>query len=131
MNNKPRLSSNFKISISHKDEELLFCLNRKVEIGVDIEKIDKKISKLESKFCNDDELINRLDIDKIEFLTMLWSAKEATFKCLKNQQNIYLKDIPILIHSSKHGTSLVNNLEYKLDFIKTDDNYIICHAEKK
>lgn len=130
-NNKPKLSSNSFISISHKDQELIVCFNVKKEIGIDIEKIDNKISKIKSKFCLEVELNHNLFIKKTEYLTMLWSAKEATFKCLENQNNIFLKDICVNIENYKEGMSTVNKNHYKLNFIKTDDGYIICHAQKE
>jgi 4'-phosphopantetheinyl transferase EntD len=130
-NKKPKLSSNSFISISHKDQELIVCINLKKEIGIDIEKIDIKIMKIQSKFCLEVELNHNLYIEKTEYLTMLWSAKEATFKCLENQNDIFLKDIYVKILNSKEGISIVNKKHYKLNFIKTDDGYIICHAQKE
>ena len=129
-NNKPKLTTHTHISISHKNQEIIVCFNENKEIGVDIEKIDIKINNIQYKFCNEQELVNRTNIENIEFLTMLWCAKEATYKCLDYQNGVYLKDISTLINNSSEGISYINGNEYKLDFINLEGKYIICHAEK-
>jgi 4'-phosphopantetheinyl transferase len=131
LNRKPKLSSNSFISISHKNQELILCINENKEIGIDIEKIDAKIMKIQSKFCLEIELNQIINFEKTEYLTMLWSAKEATYKCLENQNDIFLTDIYVKIINSNEGMSIVNKKNYKLNFMKTKDNYIICHAQKE
>ncbi len=129
-NSKPKLTTNTHISISHKNQEIIVCFNENKEIGVDIEKIDVKINNIKYKFCSEYELGNRTNIENIEFLTMLWCAKEATYKCLDNQNGVYLKDISTLIYNSSEGISYIKGNEYKLDFINHEGKYIICHSEK-
>ena len=130
-NNKPILNNSKHISISHKDQELIIGINNRIKIGVDIEKISDKILKIKSKFCNQKELLELKKNESIEILTMLWSAKEATFKCLDNQENIYLKDISVTIINNEQGFSEIKEERYLLDFKIHDGSYIICHSQKE
>ena len=130
-NNKPILNNSKHISISHKDQELIIGINNMITIGVDIEKISDKILKIKSKFCNQKELLELKKNESIEILTMLWSAKEATFKCLDNQENIYLKDISVTIINNEQGFSEIKGERYLLDFKIHDGSYIICHSQKE
>ncbi len=130
-NNKPILNNSKHISISHKDQELIIGINNRIKIGVDIEKISDKILKIKSKFCNQKELLELKKNESIEILTMLWSAKEATFKCLDNQENIYLKDISVTIINNEQGFSEIKGERYLLDFKIHDGSYIICHSQKE
>jgi phosphopantetheinyl transferase len=130
-NSKPILNNSKHISISHKDHELIIGINDMIPIGVDIEKISDKILKIKSKFCNPKELLELKKNESIEILTMLWSAKEATFKCLENQENIYLKDISVSIVNNEQGFSEIKGERYSLDFKIHDGSYIICHSQKE
>lgn len=129
-NRKPILNECTYISISHKNDELVICLNESIQIGVDIEKIDSRIQKITSKFCNPKELLE-IENKSNETLTMFWSAKEAIYKCLNNQNDIYLKDISVTILNNEKGFGSINGERYLLDFKKYDECYIICHAQKK
>jgi len=128
---KPYLNNNYFISISHKNQELIICLNQKNPIGIDIEKIDPKISKIKSKFCNQVEISNLNENISTEILTKYWCAKEATFKCLDYQENIFLSDITVEICSKSRGKSEIKTLKFKLDFKIIDNEYVICHAQKE
>lgn len=130
-NKKPFLNDHTYISISHKDEELVICINESVQIGIDIEKIDTKIKKIKTKFCNTRELFELEKNESIEMLTMLWSAKEAVFKCLDNQDDIYLKDISVTLINNEKGYGEIQGDRYLLDFKIHDGSYIVCHAQKE
>lgn len=130
-NKKPKLKNSTFISLSHKDEELIIGINDSTPIGVDIEKISNKISKIKHKFCDAKELFELNNIDSNEILTMYWCAKEATYKCLTNQTNIYLKDITVKLKTKAIGQSENSDLKYRLDFLKINEQFIICHAQKQ
>lgn len=130
-NKKPYLSNNYFISISHKAQILIICLNQKNQIGIDIEKIDPKIKKIKSKFCNQEEITNLNENVSIDIITKYWCAKEATFKCLDIQENIFLTDITVNLFSDYEGKSKNENQIYKLDFKIIDNEYVICHAQKE
>lgn len=130
-NKKPILTNSKYISISHKDQELIIGINNYQPIGVDIEKISEKLIKIKHKFCNKKELLSLIDDESIETLTSYWCAKEATFKCLAEQTNVFLNDIQITFESKEKGLSENNNSEYQLDFLKINEHYILCHAQKQ
>ncbi len=131
LNNKPFLKNKHFISISHKDQELIIGLNEFYQIGIDIEKIDFKIEKIKGKFCTTGEISKYNENQNIELLTKYWCAKEATFKCLDFQENIFLKDINVNIKSEHEGLSENNGTKYRLDFNTSKKDYIICHAQKE
>lgn len=134
INKKPILKNKINVSISHKQKYVCVALNPFKEIGIDIEEINDKILKIENKFVCIQEKIKNLnsnsEISKTNYLTYLWTAKEATFKCLQNQDNIFIKDIEVELLNLNEGLSKINNENFKLDFIIFKDKYIICHAQK-
>ena len=130
-NKKPTLTNSKHISISHKDQELIIGVNSYKPIGVDIEKINKKLIKIKQKFCNEKELLALQENESIETLTRYWCGKEATFKCSTYQTNVFLKDINIKLESKEKGLSENHESEYRLDFLKINDQYILCHAQEQ
>lgn len=74
------------ISISHSGCFAVAAAVEKGVCGLDIQKISTKISKVEKKFIGQDELalINEISLlshlSREEFLTLVWSAKEALRK---------------------------------------------------
>ena len=134
-NKKPKLKNKSYISISHKKEHVIVATNLKNQIGIDIEKIDEKIISLKNKFCSENEIKQKWKtsdlIEEKEFLTMLWCAKEATYKCLENQDNIFLNNINVSLSNCTEGESNVGTDFYKLFYFKIDKDYVLCHAEKK
>ena len=130
-NRKPILNNSTHISLSHKNQELIIGLNKKAPIGVDIEKISDKISIIKSKFCNQKEIKELKKNESTEILTMYWSAKEATYKCISNQKNIFLNDITVTIKTKDIGFSENSDTNYLLDFIKINKQFILCHAQKQ
>lgn len=79
-NGKPLLTETHHISISHSGE-LAGILIAVHNVGIDIQGVDEKIEKIAPKFCNSDELARaRWEPNSLEYLTIIWSAKEAVFK---------------------------------------------------
>jgi phosphopantetheinyl transferase len=77
---KPMLSDGRWISISHCGElaGLVICEH---PVGLDIQGTDEKLEKIAGKFCNPKEL-DKIKGEKyyLEYLTIIWSVKEAVFK---------------------------------------------------
>jgi 4'-phosphopantetheinyl transferase EntD len=97
------------ISITHSGNfsATLISENIKINPGIDIEKIDKKVMRVRSKYLNPVEQIRASVNPSPETYTMFWSAKETVYKCYDNPQ-ISLKD-HIHIHSLRqyHGYWLI------------------------
>lgn len=79
-NGKPVLlySPDF-ISVSHSGSLLALSRSKK-EHGIDLERLDERIIRLASKFCNPTELQVPDYIDPIFWYTLIWSCKEALYK---------------------------------------------------
>jgi phosphopantetheinyl transferase len=79
-NGKPMLSPNGHISISHSGNlaGLVFSIE---PVGLDIQGVDEKISRIRQKFCNPKELeYHSGNAYELEELTVIWGVKEAIFK---------------------------------------------------
>ncbi len=95
---RPRLDgSDLTISISHSKTHAVVALSRLPHLGVDIERMSPRILPLRQRIARADEL--PADFDEypperqIRLLTMLWTIKEAVYKCLPDQELDMLTDI--------------------------------------
>ncbi|MCO6460229.1 MAG: 4'-phosphopantetheinyl transferase superfamily protein [Saprospiraceae bacterium] len=79
-NGKPYLINRpEQISISHSKNLLILSVGTKNH-GVDLEKIDPRINRLASKFCNEEEM-RVPDYTQADFwYTLIWSCKESLYK---------------------------------------------------
>ena len=96
---KPFLKDDiFHFSISHCGNYAAAIVSTQNRVGVDIEIPHKKIEKIQHKFLSDKEknILNEIEGDDIEKLTMAWSIKEAMFKWYGNGQVDFIKDMNIL-----------------------------------
>ena len=98
---KPSLKSGEPhISISHSKTHVAVLLSRFPHVGVDIEKIDDKVLGFCQRFLSAEILPKQyLDFNnaqKAKLMIALWTAKEAVYKSIENQNAInLLKDITI------------------------------------
>lgn len=93
----PKLkNSNLKISISHSAELVTIFISDKPS-GIDTENIHRNISKVTNRFLHPEELdwAEKQETSQTAKI-LLWSAKEAIFKCTK-QSGIQF-DTQIFIH---------------------------------
>ena len=67
------------ISISHSKNIVGIAGCNEFKVGLDIEPINDKISKIKHKFLSLDE-IEKLDCDSTTELTKVWSGKESLYK---------------------------------------------------
>lgn len=82
---KPYLNGNRFISISHCGD-LAGIVVADHEVGLDIQGTDEKLEKIASRFCHPKELDRAMEQrDYLEYITILWSAKEAVFKYFGEQ----------------------------------------------
>ncbi len=133
---KPFIKGNsHHISISHSHQLTAILLSSKRRVGLDLEYMSHKISKIQSKFVNNNEFITRNGNKKFH-LYIHWCAKEAMYK-ICDKQNINLRQ-DITLHKFEpekkgiiHG-EVYNEFRHE-DFILnyfTLDNYIIVHTCK-
>jgi 4'-phosphopantetheinyl transferase len=135
---KPYLKDKKHISISHSDQFATLVLSN-TEVGVDIEKKYEKIIRIASKFVHHTELLylkEENNIENIQLLTAIWSAKEAVFKII-NQKGISFKNhihVNKIDKDLKKTTAVVQlneqNLWFAIDFIEIE-NYVLAFAIKQ
>lgn len=103
----------WEISISHSFPFVFLAVSKR-KIGVDIEKINAKISRLKYKFLNSNEqqwCFNKED--EIQYLTIIWCIKEALYK----------------LHPNKYW-SFSKNYEVQ-DFSLSDTSAILCKVSNQ
>lgn len=93
--------SDICISISHSKTHAALMLCQSPNIGVDIEKINDRILRLQSRIVKPGELIKDFDSlnieDKSTYLTAVWTIKEAVYKSIAKQEGFdLLLDIEIM-----------------------------------
>lgn len=81
-NGKPYIENSVtNISISHTEKYVAVILNDNVDVGIDIESLDRDFSAVEKKALSEDEIDDLEDDGKRnEQLAIYWCAKEAIFK---------------------------------------------------
>jgi phosphopantetheinyl transferase len=70
-------------SLTHTAEFAAAIMSTNLKVGIDIEKIDSRVLKVDKKFLNPYELdwLATLDPDsRMKFTTLCWSIKETVFK---------------------------------------------------
>jgi 4'-phosphopantetheinyl transferase len=88
---------NISVTHSGKYSATLISEDKRINPGIDLEKIDAKVMRVRSKYLNPVELIRASVNPSPQTYTMFWSAKEAVYKCYDNPE-ISLKE-NIHIHS--------------------------------
>lgn len=98
----------YHFSISHCGDYAAAIVSKTERVGIDIELVTPKIERVRHKFVNDTELLF-LDDEyrriiqqfrhskkmEMEFLTMLWSAKESIFKWYSHGQMDFKKHMQL------------------------------------
>lgn len=95
---KPSLRSGLYISISHSFDYALVAISQE-NVGIDIELKREKILRLKEKFCNSVELADApLDHEtQIDYLTEVWSVKEALYKMCNSRSLSFVQDIAVQV----------------------------------
>jgi phosphopantetheinyl transferase len=72
----------YHFSISHCGNFAAAIVSKTERVGVDIELLTPRVEKIKHKFLHLEELqmVDHASVDRIQLLTLLWSAKEAMFK---------------------------------------------------
>jgi len=135
---KPYLKNEVKskhISITHSGEFSAVIINPAASVGIDIEKISKRIDRVSSKFLSEPE-IEFLDKDNfLEHLTICWTAKEAMFKICGNDFYDFKKQMKLFPFKYAHDGSIKAELigEHKsisltVHFERISDYYLAYAA---
>ena len=131
----PFLSDNRNISISHSDNVVTILISENEGIGIDVERINKKVHSIKSKFLNQKEINYLSGYEESRNLTRAWTAKEAIYKALRMPGIIFSENILIeeFNNESKTGIGkfISSNQErtFKLYFYDLDDYCLTISQE--
>lgn len=113
------IDKSYKISISHTRGYVAILLSRSRPVGIDIETISERVSKVSEKFISNKEYID--PSNKVVHQLLHWSAKETLFKILKMGEVDFKEHLHILpFNPQKEG--VFEAREYKTNMQKS---YII------
>jgi len=90
---KPHLKDGKRISITHSFEFSAIAIS-KAQIGIDIEKNREKIIKIAPKFVAD-EYDFMAEENVVEFLTVVWGAKESLYKIHPDGGLLFKHHLPV------------------------------------
>ena len=129
---KPSINSDLNISISHSNLMVAIVLSGYRKSGVDIELKGSKIINIQDKFLNESEKQKNQYQSDIDYLTMIWTAKESIYKSLGIKEISFSDNIIIKSISNNKGQGYYINgkQKYKFDlmFFSLDD-YTLCYAQ--
>ena len=100
----PYLTDGRFISITHTKNVAAVALST-ISVGIDLEHYQEKIKKISSRFLHSNETDNLKKVTDIQFLTQIWTAKEALYKTF-GIPGIHFKK-QLLIDSFKEGAKEV------------------------
>lgn len=134
---KPHLEkSTYHISISHS-ETLAAAIAGPVSVGIDIQKIVPKITRIAHKFLRDEEREIIAEHNLIKHMHLYWGAKEALYKAygrreLDFRQHIFIEPFPlessagVMQGSVKKGDFFA---KYELSF-RTIQDFVLVYASE-
>jgi phosphopantetheinyl transferase len=101
--------SQFEFNLSHTHTLAVAILSEYQKVGVDAEKINSRVLKIQHKFINEVEasnLVGKTEAEQISILTKYWTIKEAVYKWWGKGSVDFANDICIL--SKSHEEEVVN-----------------------
>lgn len=120
-NGAPYLTDGRHLSISHTKDVAAIAISS-LPVGIDLEHYQEKIKKIAPRFLHDLESINPKKNQDIEYLTQIWTAKEALYKVFRKpgiQFNTQLCIAPFEKRASS-GAGSIRHLDqthlFQLDF---------------
>ena len=136
-NRKPYLQDkSYNISISHSHNITSVLLSKTMKVGIDLEFMSHKISKISHKFINDKELITDDSALRSRHLYTHWCAKEALYKICDKQDINFKQNLTIEPFELKEEGSFCGLVENKFGHDRINmryffrNNYIIVWCNK-
>ena len=130
---KPR-ARGFKhyISISHSGDYAVVIISESQPVGIDIEQISKRITKVKNRFLSDGELNSVSGNDELEKCCIYWCAKEALYKLYGKEKLDFKENIliePFSNNTEVSFTGIISNKEirkeYNLYYQKIRDYFLV------
>ncbi len=134
--NKPFIKDNsYQISISHSNKLTSILLSTTNKVGIDLEYMSHRISRISHKFINQEEVISEDPGLKRYHLYIHWCAKEALYKIcdkglLNFKEHMFIKPFEVNDSGNIKGMIKIGKRTQKFDmsYFKTG-NYItvLCY----
>ena len=131
----PFLSDNRNISISHSDNVVTILISENEGIGIDVERINKKVHSIKSKFLNEKEIHYLSGYKETRNLTKAWTAKESIYKAVRMPGIIFSENILIEEFNNESTTGIGKFIstnqekKFKLYFYDLDDYCLTISQE--
>lgn len=127
----------YNISISHSNNFTSILMSKNKKVGIDLEYMNHKISRIADKFINEkEEVISEVNDRKKLHLYIHWCAKESLYKICDKQDINFKKNLTITPFEIKQEGKIkgtVNNRfgieDFDLQYF-TIDNYSIVWCSK-
>ena len=137
-NRKPFLhDKSYNISISHSRNLTSVLLSKTLKVGIDLEFMSHKISRISHKFINEKEIISDDSTLRSKHLYIHWCAKEALYKICDKQDINFKHNLtiePFEVQDEGLFRGIVEN-KFGLDIFNMNyffrNNYIIVWCNKK
>ena len=131
----PLLSDNRNISISHSENIATILISENKGIGIDVERINKKVHSIKSKFLNEKEIHYLSGYKETRNLTKAWTAKESIYKAVRMPGIIFSENILIEEFNNESTTGIgkfiSTNQEKKFKLYFYDlDNYCLTISQE-
>ena len=102
-NGKPNLVNiDGFISISHAADVAAIAISKKEEVGIDIEKMQEKITRIAPKFMLSEEIERSQGEHQVLDMYVHWCVREAVYKCYGRRQLDFRRHI--LLEPIKQST---------------------------
>lgn len=126
----PDLQLNF--NISHTSRIAAAIISKDYSVGIDAEKIDERVLKIQHKFLHKDEQAftdQLMGFQKVEMLTKYWTIKEAVYKWWGIGGVDFSNDIRIISAHQDQGKILVQfnknrGIELFVDCLQLEDHWV-------
>ena len=130
---KPSIqNSKLQFNLSHTQTLAVAILSDSQSVGVDAEKINSRVLKIQHKFINEVEaanLVDRTEAEQISILTKYWTIKEAVYKWWGKGSVDFANDI--CIQSNAHEEEVVkvnfkkeNGITLEVNCFQLDEHWI-------
>ena len=128
----PYIADGRFISVTHS-KDIAAVVISSTSVGIDLEHYKDKIKLVASRFLHASEFEKPVEIDQIEYLTQIWTAKEALYKLYKKPGLIFSKQLCIkpFKKGSTRGKGLVIEKEGTTQFFlnfRRFENYFLTLA---
>ena len=124
--NNPYLSENQGfVSLSHTNEYAVAVVSLEEEVGIDIEKISDKLSRVAHRFLSESECLHAGD-DLLK-LCIYWCAKESLYKWY-GKKNLSFKD-NIYIEPFENTPTIVKGEIFIDEVLKTEHQLEVFYVE--